>query len=141
MLAVQCDVTIPAQVTGMIQGVLDHFGSIDVLINNAGTISVAPIDNMTLDDFERAMQTHFSAPLYTMLATLPSMRLRRRGRIVNITSIGGKVPVPHLTPYYASKFALVGLSESMRARTGRGNLRDNGRARARCARAALATST
>jgi len=119
MLAVQCDVTIPAQVTGMIQGVLDHFGSIDVLINNAGTISVAPIDNMTLDDFERAMQTHFSAPLYTMLAALPSMRLRRRGRIVNITSIGGKVPVPHLTPYCASKFALVGLSESMRAELAR----------------------
>jgi short-subunit dehydrogenase len=77
------------------------------------------LDNVTLEDFERAMQTHFSAPLYTMLATLPSMRLRGRGRIVNITSIGGKVPVPHLVPYCASKFALVGLSESMRAELAR----------------------
>src|SRR5207237_838032 len=74
----------------------------------------APFDNLTAEDFSRAMQTHFSGPLYTMLAVLPSMRLRRRGRIVNIGSIGGKIPVPHLVPYCASKFALVGLSESLR---------------------------
>ncbi len=114
VLAVQCDVTIPTQVTGMVEGILQHFGSIDVLINNAGVITVAPFDNVTLNDFESAMQTHFAAPLYTTLAVLPSMRLRRRGRIVNISSIGGKLPVPHLVPYCASKFALSGLSESLR---------------------------
>jgi NAD(P)-dependent dehydrogenase (short-subunit alcohol dehydrogenase family) len=115
VLAVQCDVTVPAQVSGMIEGVLNHFGGIDVLINNAGIISVGPLDSLTLDDFERAMQTHFSAPLYTTFAVLPHMRLRGSGRIVNISSIGGRVAVPHLIPYCASKFALVGLSESLRA--------------------------
>jgi short-subunit dehydrogenase len=98
----------------MIDGVLTHFGSIDVLINNAGVITVAPFDNVVAKDFEAAMQTHFSAALYTTLAVLPSMRLRRRGRIVNIASIGGKMPVPHLVPYCASKYALVGFSESLR---------------------------
>jgi NAD(P)-dependent dehydrogenase (short-subunit alcohol dehydrogenase family) len=115
VLAVQCDVTSSAQVSGMIDGVLNHFGSIDVLINNAGTISVGPLDSLTLEDFEKAMQLHFSAPLYATFAVLPHMRLRKSGRIVNISSIGGRVAVPHLIPYCASKFALVGLSESLRA--------------------------
>ncbi len=119
VLGVQCDVTVAAQVNGMIEGVLRHFGSIDLLVNNAGIITVAPLDNLIAEDFEQAMQVHFVAPLYTMLAALPSMRLRHRGRIVNITSIGGKVPVPHLVPYCASKFALVGLSESLRAELSR----------------------
>jgi short-subunit dehydrogenase len=61
------------------------------------------------------MKTHFWAPLYTMLAVLPDMRRRRDGRIVNISSIGGKISVPHLIPYNASKFALTGLSEGLRA--------------------------
>jgi short-subunit dehydrogenase len=61
------------------------------------------------------MKTHFWAPLYTTLAVLPQMRDRGAGRILNIASIGGKVSVPHLLPYSASKFALVGFSEGLRA--------------------------
>ena len=61
------------------------------------------------------MRTHFWGPLHTTLAVLPEMCRRRQGRIVNITSIGGKIAVPHLVPYDASKFALVGLSEGLRA--------------------------
>jgi short-subunit dehydrogenase len=70
---------------------------------------------MTLEDYEQAMSVHFWGPLYTMLAVLPSMQRRGGGRVVNISSIGGKIGVPHLVPYSASKFALVGLSEGMRA--------------------------
>jgi short-subunit dehydrogenase len=70
---------------------------------------------MTLEDYEEAMRIHFYAPLYTTLAVLPEMRRRREGRIVNISSIGGKISVPHLLPYSASKFALVGFSEGLRA--------------------------
>ena len=88
---------------------------LDVLINNAGTIQVGPVDLMTLDDYEEAMKVHFWGPLYTTLAVLPGMRQRRQGRIVNISSIGGKLSMPHLLPYNASKFALVGLSEGLRA--------------------------
>ena len=56
------------------------------------------------------MKTHFWAPLYATLAVLPDMRRRGQGRIVNISSIGGQKKRPHLVPYSASKFALVGLS-------------------------------
>jgi short-subunit dehydrogenase len=115
VLGVQCDVSSRQQVTGMIDGLTRHFGTIDVLINNAGTISVGPMETMTLADFEEAMQTHFWAPLYTSLAVLPQMKARQSGRIVNISSIGGKIAVPHLLPYSASKFALVGFSEGLRA--------------------------
>jgi NAD(P)-dependent dehydrogenase (short-subunit alcohol dehydrogenase family) len=115
VLTAPCDITDREQVQAMVQGVQQYFGRIDVLINNAGTIQVGPVELMTLEDYEEAMKVHFWGPLYAVLAVLPSMRQRREGRIVNISSIGGKVSVPHLLPYNASKFALVGLSEGLRA--------------------------
>ena len=115
VLAFPCDVTDRAQVRELVEVVTGHFGRIDVLVNNAGVIQVGPIEVMTLEDYEQAMNVHFWGPLYLMLAVLPQMRERGEGRIVNISSIGGKIGVPHLVPYSASKFALVGLSEGMRA--------------------------
>jgi short-subunit dehydrogenase len=115
VLALPCDVTDREQVNKMVQAVRDRFGQIDVLINNAGMIAVAPMEEMTLEDYETAMKIHFWAPLYTTLAVLPEMRQRRDGRIVNISSIGGKISAPHLLPYSASKFALTGFSEGLRA--------------------------
>jgi short-subunit dehydrogenase len=115
VLAIQCDVTAKIEVNEFLARVRDKYGRIDVLVNNAGTIEVGPFEVMTIDDFEKAMNTHFWAPLYTTLAVLPEMRSRRQGRIVNIASIGGKISVPHLVPYCASKFALVGFSEGLHA--------------------------
>ena len=115
VMTVPCDVTDMHAVNLMIATVKDRFGTIDVLVNNAGIIQVGPLEVMTAEDFERAMQVHFWGPLNTILAVLPSMRQKKSGRIVNISSIGGKVSVPHLVPYSASKFALVGLSKGLRA--------------------------
>jgi short-subunit dehydrogenase len=70
---------------------------------------------MSLADYEEAMATNFWGMLYPTLAVLPDMRERRAGRIVNITSIGGKLGIPHLLPYSASKFAAVGFSQGLRA--------------------------
>jgi short-subunit dehydrogenase len=112
---VKCDVTNNGEVQEMVHAVTNRFGRIDVLINNAGIIQVGPIEVMTLDDYKEAMNAHFWGPLHTILAVLPGMRERKGGRIVNISSIGGKISVPHLVPYSASKFALVGLSEGLRA--------------------------
>jgi NAD(P)-dependent dehydrogenase (short-subunit alcohol dehydrogenase family) len=115
VLAFPCDVTDRAQVREWVRVSEERFGGVDVLINNAGVIQVGPMEVMTLADYEEAMRIHFWAPLYTTLAVLPAMRRKRRGRIVNVSSIGGKIGVPHLVPYSASKFALVGLSEGLRA--------------------------
>ena len=115
VLAFPCDVTERAQVRELVEVVTHHFGGVDVLVNNAGVIQVGPLEVMTLEDFEQAMAVHFWGPLYATLAVLPQMRARRDGRVVNISSIGGKISVPHLVPYSASKFALAGLSDGLRA--------------------------
>jgi short-subunit dehydrogenase len=115
VMAIPCDVTNKQDVDAMIAAVNARFGNIDVLVNNAGVIQVGPLEVMTAADFELAMKAHFWAPLNTIMAVLPSMRAKKAGRIVNISSIGGKVSVPHLVPYSASKFALVGLSKGLRA--------------------------
>lgn len=114
-LAVECDVTHQDEVRERIAEVRSRLGPIDVLVNNAGIIGVGPLEVMTLDDFDRCMRTHFWASLYTTLEVLPQMRQRKQGRIVNVSSIGGKLAVPHLLPYVASKFALAGLSAGLRA--------------------------
>jgi NAD(P)-dependent dehydrogenase (short-subunit alcohol dehydrogenase family) len=113
VLALTCDVTDRDQVEEMLAQVREGLGPVDVLINNAGTIQVGPMDEMTVEDYDRALRIHFWAPLFTTLGVLPNMRRRRAGRIVNIASIGGKISVPHLLPYSASKFALVGFSEGL----------------------------
>jgi short-subunit dehydrogenase len=98
-----------------VESILRQTGRIDVLINNAGIIQVGPFENMTVEDYEQSMQVHFRGPLYLIQRVVPIMQAARFGRIVNIASIGGKVAVPHLLPYVAGKFALVGLSEGLRA--------------------------
>jgi short-subunit dehydrogenase len=110
-----CDVTDKAQVEKTIAAVRSRFGPIDVLVNNAGVISVGPLEATTIEDYQESLATHFWGPLYTMMAVMPEMRSRREGHIVNISSIGGTVSVPHLVPYCAGKFALAGLSEGVRA--------------------------
>jgi NAD(P)-dependent dehydrogenase (short-subunit alcohol dehydrogenase family) len=113
--AFAADVTDQGAAEDAIARARDRFGPIDILINDAGVIQAGPLENQQIADFEEAMRVHFWAPLYTMQAVLPEMRERHAGRIVNISSIGGKIAVPHLAPYCASKFALTGLSDAVRA--------------------------
>jgi NAD(P)-dependent dehydrogenase (short-subunit alcohol dehydrogenase family) len=115
VMAVPADVTDPASVQELIEAVRRRLGPIDVLINNAGIVEVGPAATMSVADYEEAMATNFWGMLYPTLALLPEMRARRSGRIVNITSIGGKLGMPHLLPYSASKFAAVGFSQGLRA--------------------------
>lgn len=99
----------------LIRQATEHFGRIDVLINNAGIITVGPIEHQTIQDFQHAMDTNFFSGVYASLAVMPQMLDHQSGTIVNIASIGGKVAVPHLLPYIASKFALVGFSQGLHA--------------------------
>lgn len=123
VLELSADVGDPSQVKAAVAAVIRRYGRLDVLINNAGIIQVGPLAHMSVADFETAMRVHFWGPLYTMLEALPHLKERASGRIVNISSIGGKVAVPHLVPYSASKFALVGLSDGMRAELARDGVR------------------
>jgi NAD(P)-dependent dehydrogenase (short-subunit alcohol dehydrogenase family) len=116
---VVCDVGVREQAERLIHETVDRHGRIDLLINNAGVMKVGPLDHMEHADFEEAMAVHFWGPLHTTLAAVPAMRRQGGGRIVNISSIGGKIGVPHLTPYCASKFALTGLSDSLRGELAR----------------------
>ena len=115
VLALPCDVGDQSQVDVLVREARDRFGRVDVLVNNAGLIQAGPMEVMTVADYEEAMRVHFWGPLCTTLAVAPEMQRRREGRIVNISSIGGRISVPHLLPYSASKFALVGFSEGLRA--------------------------
>jgi NAD(P)-dependent dehydrogenase (short-subunit alcohol dehydrogenase family) len=110
-----CDVSAEAQVRDLVAAATAHFGSIDVVVNNAGIILVGPLENQTLQSFQQAMNINFFGALHTTLAVLPQMLARGDGAIVNIGSIGGKVAFPHLLPYVASKFALTGWSQGLRA--------------------------
>ena len=114
VMTLRCDIRRRGDVRAAVDTILDRWGVIDVLINNAGVIQVGPLEHMTTGDFENAMATHFWGPLHLMFEIVPSMRRRGFGRIVNISSIGGRVAVPHLAPYCASKFALAGLSDAVR---------------------------
>jgi NAD(P)-dependent dehydrogenase (short-subunit alcohol dehydrogenase family) len=122
VLTVQCDLLDPGQIQAAVRQIIDRFGKIDILINSAGIIEVGPLEHMTREDFERAMRLHFWAPFELVSQIVPEMRTWGGGRIVNISSIGGKVAVPHLAPYSASKFALTGFSDALRAELARDNI-------------------
>jgi short-subunit dehydrogenase len=109
------DIRRPDHVSRIIDTIATSGERVEVLINNAGTLEVGPVEHAKLEDFQDALATHFWGPLDMIRASLPHMRANREGRIVNIASVGGRIPVPHLAAYTASKFALVGLSESLRA--------------------------
>jgi NAD(P)-dependent dehydrogenase (short-subunit alcohol dehydrogenase family) len=115
VFALPVDVADRDAVVALVRQVVERLGPIDVLVNNAGVIEVGPSETMTLRDYEEAMAVNFWGVVHPTLAVLPAMRARRQGRIVNITSIGGRLGVPHLVPYSASKFAALGFSQGLRA--------------------------
>ena len=114
ILPLTCDVSVEDDVLYAIESAVANFGRIDVLVNNAGIIQVGALDSQTIQDFHDAMAVNFWGTVNTTLAVLPYMQRRGKGRIVNITSIGARMPVPHLLPYTASKYAALGFSLGLR---------------------------
>ncbi len=115
VLAIPCDISDPEQVKLCVEQVTAQFGQIDILVNNAGIITAGPWQTLTRHDFEESMNIMFWGIYNMTMAVLPQMAARKSGRIVNITSIGGKVSVPHLLAYSSAKFAAVGFSEGLHA--------------------------
>src|SRR5438046_7044769 len=122
VLTIACDLLDTGQIQAAVRRVIDRFGKSDILINNAGIIEVGPLEHLTPEDFNRAMRLHFWAPYELISQVVPEMRIWGGGRVVNISSIGGKVAVPHMASYSASKFALTGLSDALRAEPARDNI-------------------
>jgi len=114
-ITVVADVADASQIREAIAETEAHLGPIQILINNAGIISVGPVGAMTRADFEEALQVSFWGAYNAIEAVLPGMKMRKEGRIVNVSSIGGKIGVPHLAPYCVGKFALAGYSQALRA--------------------------
>lgn len=94
---------------------LDNFGDIDLLVNNAGLAKPGALTKLTPEDWERVFAVNFFAALYSTYAALPHFLKKKFGKIVNISSLAGKVSFPGSVCYAASKFALTGMSEGMAA--------------------------
>lgn len=112
-LVVPGDVADRDQALASAQRVLDEFGSVDMLVNNAGYGHHRRFLEWDLDDMERMMRVNYFGALYWTKALLPQMVARKRGWIVFVASVAGKLGVPEESAYAASKFAMVGLAEAL----------------------------
>ncbi|BDG47249.1 oxidoreductase [Parageobacillus sp. KH3-4] len=111
---IQLDVTDFSTVETVIQDVIRRYGRIDLLVNNAGYAAGGFTEELAIEEWRRQFETNFFGLVAVTKAVLPSMRERRSGKIVNISSISGRIGFPSMGPYVASKFAVEGFSESLR---------------------------
>lgn len=114
-LTVTCDVTNSSQVDTLVQKALEHYGYIDVLVNNAGIFASGPVEQFSLSDWHQVIDTNLWGYIHTINALLPHFLQRGSGTIVNLNSIGGKVPTAYLVAYCTSKFGVTGLTEALQA--------------------------
>ncbi|KRL57397.1 SDR family NAD(P)-dependent oxidoreductase [Furfurilactobacillus rossiae] len=105
------DVTDVNAVNEAVTKAIKHFNSLDVLVNNAGFANMDSVEEMSLTSFKAQMDTDYYGTLYTIRAVLPFMRQHKSGRIINISSIGGRIGGPGLGAYQSAKFAVNGLTE------------------------------
>jgi short-subunit dehydrogenase len=112
-LVFECDVSNKAQVLSMAQNVLEKFGNIDVLVNNAGIGILGKVQDQTLQEIESITCTNYLGMIYCTKAFLASMLEARTGHIVNVASLAASFGIPGLAAYCGSKFAVLGFSESL----------------------------
>lgn len=110
VVAFRADVTDEAAVEWLVEETRSVLGGIDVLVNCAVEIAVGPLEALTVKDFEQAFRGIFLATYCPTMAVLPHLRAQGHGRIVNVTSVAGKVPIPHNASYVVGKFAATGFS-------------------------------
>jgi short-subunit dehydrogenase len=107
------DVTQSIEQHRVVEEACDRWGGVDVLINNAGLAYRAVVEHFPDDPLLDALRINFYGPVSLIRLVLPRMREKRRGRIVNISSVGGMMAMPTMAPYSASKFALEGVTEAL----------------------------
>lgn len=113
LLTVRVDLRDPSQIAAAVQGAIDSFGRIDVLVNNAGHGLIGAVEEANDSEIASVYETNVFGLLRVTRAVLPHMRQQRRGHIVNLSSIGGLVGIPGFGIYNATKFAVEGISEAL----------------------------
>jgi NAD(P)-dependent dehydrogenase (short-subunit alcohol dehydrogenase family) len=113
-LPLRADMSRPEEARAMVQKAADHFGRIDILVNNAAVGMYASVADMKPEEFERLIATNWVGPVHAIQAAVPYMRRQGGGQIINVSSVAGKVALPWMGAYCASKFALNALSDSLR---------------------------
>ena len=118
-VAYQTDVTRADEVKALIQGALDTFGRVDVLVNNAGLMAIAPLSDVRVEEWERMIDINIKGVLYGIAAALPVFQQQNAGHFINIASVAGiKVFSPGGTVYSGTKFAVRAISEGLRHEVG-----------------------
>ena len=112
------DVTDPGAAEGAVRTAVESFGRLDVLVNNAGYGNLAPVEDTTLDEFRRQIETNLFGVIYLTKAALPVMRSQGAGHIFQITSIGGRIGPVGRAPYAAAKWGVEGFSETLAKEVG-----------------------
>jgi NAD(P)-dependent dehydrogenase (short-subunit alcohol dehydrogenase family) len=110
----QLDVNDDTSVKSAIGKIIAEKSRIDVIVNNAGYGLISPLEDVTLDQVREQFETNFFGAIRVMNEVIPTMRRQRSGTIVNVSSLVGRVGLPLSSAYVATKFALEGLSESMK---------------------------
>jgi short-subunit dehydrogenase len=117
-LAVAADLSQTADIQRVVSAATERFGAVDVLVNNAGVGRYDWLERLTEDDIHEQICVNLTAPILMTRAVLPLMLERRRGVIINISSVAGKIASPTMSIYNATKFGLEGFSESLRREVG-----------------------
>jgi NADP-dependent 3-hydroxy acid dehydrogenase YdfG len=113
-LAVATDVTVADQVKNLVDTAVRVFGRVDVLLNNAGLMPLAPLERLRIDEWDRMIDVNIKGVLYGIAAALLHMKARKSGHIINVSSVYGHIVDPGAAVYCATKFAVRALSEGLR---------------------------
>lgn len=113
-MAVTVDVSDASQVKAFVDAAVDAYGRIDVLLNNAGLMPLAPLEQLKIDEWDQMIDVNLKGTLYGIAAALPHMKARKSGHIINVSSVYGHKTGPDATVYCATKFGVRALSEGLR---------------------------
>jgi len=111
VLPVELDVTDPAAARAAVAAAVERFGRLDVVVNNAGYANVASVEDITAEDFRAQLDTNLLGVVNVTKAALPVLRAQGAGHIIQVSSVGGRMPTPGMSAYQAAKFAVGGFSE------------------------------